>query len=152
MPEVNAVLAHMKEFTEDVRSGKWKGYTGITWMHIRCCFFWLEKKPTCWKMYMCRHCKQTCQIRNAVWLSYIVFNRQGHYWYCQYRYWWFRSWPRDGVWSAQAILQAWSQVCIIITRASLSLFFSLLLLLCSLPFEKLYQVGTFTLLLLHIIY
>eukprot|EP00123_Amoebidium_parasiticum_P015211 comp22836_c2_seq1/m.35944 comp22836_c2_seq1/g.35944 ORF comp22836_c2_seq1/g.35944 comp22836_c2_seq1/m.35944 type:complete len:554 (-) comp22836_c2_seq1:272-1933(-) len=28
MPEVNAVLAHMKEFTEQVRSGQWKGYTG----------------------------------------------------------------------------------------------------------------------------
>ena len=28
MPEVNAVLAHMREFTERVRSGAWKGYTG----------------------------------------------------------------------------------------------------------------------------
>jgi len=28
MPEVNAVLAHMREFTEQVRSGEWKGYTG----------------------------------------------------------------------------------------------------------------------------
>ena len=28
MPEVNAVLAHMKEFSESVRSGEWKGYTG----------------------------------------------------------------------------------------------------------------------------
>ncbi|KNC80590.1 glucose-6-phosphate isomerase [Sphaeroforma arctica JP610] len=28
MPEVNAVLDHMKEFTEEVRNGKWKGYTG----------------------------------------------------------------------------------------------------------------------------
>ena len=28
MPEVNAVLAHMKEFSEAVRSGIWKGYTG----------------------------------------------------------------------------------------------------------------------------
>ena len=28
MPEVNAVLAHMREFTEAVRSGKWTGYTG----------------------------------------------------------------------------------------------------------------------------
>jgi len=28
MPEVNAVLAHMKEFSEAVRSGVWKGYTG----------------------------------------------------------------------------------------------------------------------------
>nr|AFR32139.1 phosphoglucoisomerase [Geotrichum candidum] len=26
--EVNSVLAHMKEFTEEVRSGKWTGYTG----------------------------------------------------------------------------------------------------------------------------
>jgi glucose-6-phosphate isomerase len=30
MPEVNAVLDHVKEFTEQVRSGKWKGYTGKT--------------------------------------------------------------------------------------------------------------------------
>jgi hypothetical protein len=29
MPEVNAVLDHMREFTEEVRSGKWKGYTGM---------------------------------------------------------------------------------------------------------------------------
>jgi glucose-6-phosphate isomerase len=28
MPEVNAVLAHMREFSESVRSGKWLGYTG----------------------------------------------------------------------------------------------------------------------------
>jgi glucose-6-phosphate isomerase len=28
MPEVNAVLAHMREWTEAVRSGKWTGYTG----------------------------------------------------------------------------------------------------------------------------
>jgi glucose-6-phosphate isomerase len=28
MPEVNAVLAHMKDFSEAVRSGAWKGYTG----------------------------------------------------------------------------------------------------------------------------
>jgi glucose-6-phosphate isomerase len=28
MPEVNAVLAHLREFTESVRSGEWKGYTG----------------------------------------------------------------------------------------------------------------------------
>lgn len=28
MPEVNAVLAHMKEFTNQVVSGEWKGYTG----------------------------------------------------------------------------------------------------------------------------
>jgi glucose-6-phosphate isomerase len=28
MPEVNAVLAHMKEFSDAVRSGKWKGHTG----------------------------------------------------------------------------------------------------------------------------
>jgi len=28
MPSVNAVLAHMREFTDQVRSGKWKGYTG----------------------------------------------------------------------------------------------------------------------------
>lgn len=28
MPDVNAVLKHMKEFTEDVLSGNWKGYTG----------------------------------------------------------------------------------------------------------------------------
>lgn len=30
MPEVNAVLSHMKEFTEAVRGGTWKGYTGRT--------------------------------------------------------------------------------------------------------------------------
>ncbi|KAG0016059.1 hypothetical protein BGZ80_009453 [Entomortierella chlamydospora] len=29
MPEVNAVLDHMKSFTESVRSGEWKGYTGL---------------------------------------------------------------------------------------------------------------------------
>ncbi len=28
MPEVNAVLAHMRAFSEEVRSGAWKGYTG----------------------------------------------------------------------------------------------------------------------------
>jgi len=28
MPGVKAVLAHMKEFTEQVRSGEWKGFTG----------------------------------------------------------------------------------------------------------------------------
>ena len=28
MPEVNAVLKHMREFSEQVRSGKWLGYTG----------------------------------------------------------------------------------------------------------------------------
>ncbi|MFO0926503.1 MAG: glucose-6-phosphate isomerase [Gemmataceae bacterium] len=28
MPEVNAVLAHMRDFSEQVRSGAWKGYTG----------------------------------------------------------------------------------------------------------------------------
>src|SRR5271155_626305 len=28
MPEVNAVLAHMKECSDKVRSGEWKGYTG----------------------------------------------------------------------------------------------------------------------------
>jgi len=28
MPEVNAVLAQMKEFSEKVISGEWKGYTG----------------------------------------------------------------------------------------------------------------------------
>lgn len=28
--EVNSVLEHMKEFTEQVRSGEWKGYTGKT--------------------------------------------------------------------------------------------------------------------------
>lgn len=28
MPEVNAVLEHMKSFTERIRSGAWKGYTG----------------------------------------------------------------------------------------------------------------------------
>ncbi|KAI7870147.1 glucose-6-phosphate isomerase [Spinellus fusiger] len=30
MPEVREVLAHMKEFSEAVRSGEWKGYTGKT--------------------------------------------------------------------------------------------------------------------------
>ena len=30
MPEVREVLAHMKEFSESVRSGAWKGYTGKT--------------------------------------------------------------------------------------------------------------------------
>ncbi len=28
MPDVNGVLAHMKSFTERIRSGEWKGYTG----------------------------------------------------------------------------------------------------------------------------
>ena len=28
MPDVNDVLAHMKSFTERIRSGEWKGYTG----------------------------------------------------------------------------------------------------------------------------
>ena len=28
MPGVNKVLEHMKSFTEEVRSGNWKGYTG----------------------------------------------------------------------------------------------------------------------------
>jgi glucose-6-phosphate isomerase len=28
MPEVNAVLKHMREFTEAIRNGQWKGYTG----------------------------------------------------------------------------------------------------------------------------
>ncbi len=28
MPEVNGVLAHMREFSDGVRSGAWKGYTG----------------------------------------------------------------------------------------------------------------------------
>lgn len=28
MPEVNAVLNHMHEFSESIRSGEWKGYTG----------------------------------------------------------------------------------------------------------------------------
>ena len=28
MPDVNATLAHMREFSEAVRSGEWKGYTG----------------------------------------------------------------------------------------------------------------------------
>lgn len=28
MPDVRAVLAHMKEFSEQVNSGQWKGYTG----------------------------------------------------------------------------------------------------------------------------
>lgn len=30
MDDVNSVLAHIKEFTEEVRSGKWTGYTGKT--------------------------------------------------------------------------------------------------------------------------
>ena len=30
MPEVNAVLAKMRDFTERVRSGAWKGHTGKT--------------------------------------------------------------------------------------------------------------------------
>jgi glucose-6-phosphate isomerase len=28
MPEVNAVLAHMRQFSDAIRSGSWKGYTG----------------------------------------------------------------------------------------------------------------------------
>ncbi|XP_054277150.1 glucose-6-phosphate isomerase-like isoform X2 [Macrosteles quadrilineatus] len=28
MPDVNAVLQHMKQFSQEVRSGKWKGYSG----------------------------------------------------------------------------------------------------------------------------
>lgn len=28
MPEVNAVLAHMRQFSESIRSGEWRGYTG----------------------------------------------------------------------------------------------------------------------------
>src|SRR5207244_3357178 len=28
MPEVNAVLAHMREFSKSIRSGAWTGYTG----------------------------------------------------------------------------------------------------------------------------
>ncbi|KAJ2721893.1 glucose-6-phosphate isomerase [Coemansia sp. Benny D115] len=28
MPDVNAVLDHMREFSEEIRSGTWKGYTG----------------------------------------------------------------------------------------------------------------------------
>ena len=28
MPGVNKVLEHMRSFTEEVRSGNWKGYTG----------------------------------------------------------------------------------------------------------------------------
>ncbi len=28
MPEVNAVLAHMRTFTEAVRSGAWRGFSG----------------------------------------------------------------------------------------------------------------------------
>ncbi len=28
MPNVNKVLAHMRVFTDSVRSGEWKGYTG----------------------------------------------------------------------------------------------------------------------------
>ena len=30
MPEVNAVLDHMREFSESVRNGEWKGYSGKT--------------------------------------------------------------------------------------------------------------------------
>ena len=30
MPEVNAVLKHMEEFSNKIRSGEWKGYTGKT--------------------------------------------------------------------------------------------------------------------------
>src|SRR5580700_5699962 len=30
MPDVNAVLKHMREFCEAIRTGKWKGYTGKT--------------------------------------------------------------------------------------------------------------------------
>lgn len=28
MPDVNAVLSHMREFCEQVRKGDWKGHTG----------------------------------------------------------------------------------------------------------------------------
>ena len=28
MPDVNRVLRHMREFTDEVRSGSWKGFTG----------------------------------------------------------------------------------------------------------------------------
>lgn len=28
MPDVNSVLAHMKQFCKEVISGSWKGYTG----------------------------------------------------------------------------------------------------------------------------
>jgi glucose-6-phosphate isomerase len=28
MPEVHAALDHMRDFSESVRSGAWKGYTG----------------------------------------------------------------------------------------------------------------------------
>ncbi|XP_022343170.2 glucose-6-phosphate isomerase-like [Crassostrea virginica] len=30
MPDINAVLKHMREFTQSVQSGSWKGYTGKT--------------------------------------------------------------------------------------------------------------------------
>lgn len=28
MPDVNAVLKHMREFTDSVRNGEWKGFSG----------------------------------------------------------------------------------------------------------------------------
>ncbi len=34
MPQINAVLQKMKQFTEAVHSGSWKGYTGKTIQHI----------------------------------------------------------------------------------------------------------------------
>src|SRR5512145_10162 len=34
MPKVNAVLAKMRDFTESVRQGNWKGYTGKEIRHI----------------------------------------------------------------------------------------------------------------------
>ncbi|MBL8122286.1 glucose-6-phosphate isomerase [Candidatus Saccharibacteria bacterium] len=34
MPEVHAVLKHMREFSNQVRSGEWRGYTGKTIRHI----------------------------------------------------------------------------------------------------------------------
>lgn len=30
MPEVNRVLAHMRRFSESIRSGEWRGYTGLS--------------------------------------------------------------------------------------------------------------------------
>lgn len=43
MPEVNRVLAHMKEFSEAIRSGSWLGFTGkVRWSSVLwgfpCCF------------------------------------------------------------------------------------------------------------------
>ncbi len=34
MPDVNRVLAHMRRFSEDVRSGAWRGYTGKAVTHV----------------------------------------------------------------------------------------------------------------------